>query len=143
MLPQDASDGKTGAISAWALADGKSVDDCITLSKTMAQDAFQQREVSRYPLGWTLVGQRFWRCVLTLLLDSKYDPGHLERWLKAEFGASRTLSDWSPASAKGMLVGMPVTTVEDTATFVATNQCGALDPNGIAGTSDVLGRGNR
>lgn len=90
-----------------------------------------------YPLGWTWVGQQFWRCALTLLLDSKYDHGPLEGWLKAEFGASRTLSDWSPASAKGLLVGMPVTTVEDTATFVATNQCGALAPDGIAGTSPV------
>jgi hypothetical protein len=104
----------------------------------MAQDTFQQREVSSYPFGWTTIGRRFWRCALTLFWDSKYSPAHLESWLKAEFGESRTLTDWSAATANGLLVGMPVTAVEDTATFVATNQGGALDSNSIAGKWEVL-----
>ncbi|KAK8140609.1 hypothetical protein G3M48_003390, partial [Beauveria asiatica] len=62
----------------------------------------------------------------------------LERWLKTEFGESRTLSDWSPATANGLLVGMPMTAVEDTATFVATNQGGAVDPSGVAADFDML-----
>ncbi|KAH8715495.1 Calcium-independent phospholipase A2-gamma [Beauveria bassiana] len=128
----------SGAIVACALADGKSVDECVELFEAMAQDTFQQREVSSYPFGWTTIGRRFWRCALTLFWDSKYSPVHLEGWLKAEFGESRTLTDWSAATANGLLVGMPITAVEDTATFVATNQGAALKPNSIAADFQML-----
>lgn len=77
------------------------------------------------------------RFVLTLLMDSKYSPKPLERRLKMEFGESRTLTDRSPATANGLLVGITMTTVEDTATFVATNQGGAVDPSGVARESEI------
>lgn len=95
--------------------------------------------MSMCPFGWTTIGQRLWRFGLTLLKDSKYSPDPLERRLKTEFGESRTLTDRSPATANGLLVGMTMTAVEDTATFVATNQGGAVDPSGVAGESDIGG----
>ncbi len=121
----------------WGLADGKSVGECIKLLQTMARDAFQEREVSMLPFGWTAIGQLLWRFMLTLLMDSKYSPEPLERRLKTEFGESRMLTNRSPATANGQLVGMTMTTAEDTATFVATNQGGAADPSGAAGESDI------
>ncbi|XWW94463.1 hypothetical protein V2A60_002406 [Cordyceps javanica] len=131
------------AIVACALAVGKPVDECIKLLEDVARDAFQEREVSMYPFGWTAIGRRFWRFVFTLLMDSKYSPKPLEARLKTEFGESRTLTDRSPATANGLLVGMTMTAVEDTATFVATNQGGAVDPSGEAADFRMLGSPER
>jgi hypothetical protein len=101
----------------------------------MAQETFQGRDVSALPFAWTRAGQRFWRCLIALFSDSKYSSTNLEASLKREFGESRTLSDWSVAKEKGLHVGMPITTAEETATFVAANYGGARDPDNVVGMS--------
>lgn len=113
------------------------------LAETIAEHTFRGRDVSALPLGWTGAGRRLWRCLITLLTDSKYSSANLEASLKAVFGEARTLSDWTVANEMGLHVGMPVTTVEDTATFVATNDGGAGNPEDTVGTSFPLSQAAR
>ncbi|KAM0742190.1 hypothetical protein ACQRIT_002367 [Beauveria bassiana] len=128
----------SGAISAWGLALGLSVQDCIVLVDTMAKHTFQGRDVSAFPLGRTCVGQRLLRGVITLLTDSKYSSANLETALKAVFGEARMLSDWTIANEMGLHVGFPVVTAEDTATLVVANDGGTGDPEDAVANFQIL-----
>ncbi|KAM3477663.1 hypothetical protein MY8738_006314 [Beauveria namnaoensis] len=133
-----ALDERLGAISAWGLALGLSVQDCIVLVDTMAKHTFQGRDVSAFPLGRTSVGQRLLRGVITLLTDSKYSSANLETALKAVFGEARMLSDWTIANEMGLHVGFPVVTAEDTATLVVANDGGTGDPEDAVANFQIL-----
>lgn len=99
----------------------------------MATQAFKPRRASNLPLAWIPAVHTFWKTALSVLLDSKYSSVNLEAALKNLFGHSSSIADWSIAQEMGMHIGMPVTTTEDTTTFLITNYNGVGDDDVTTG----------
>ncbi|KAH7016325.1 uncharacterized protein B0I36DRAFT_254112 [Microdochium trichocladiopsis] len=109
-----------GAIITCALCiNGWPVDKCIAAFESFARLAFKPRCSFRIPII-TKLYELCW----SMLADSRYSTIALEEALKSTFGSIRSMLDHSMADEKGILVGVPVTTIRDVRTFVFSNYNG-------------------
>ncbi|KAM0347532.1 hypothetical protein ACHAP4_011332 [Fusarium culmorum] len=118
----------SGALSACALyINGWTVDECIQYLDVLALLSFQKHMVIRLclfmvqllPLMPSLV-----EFVLSLAIGSKYSAKPLETILQDVYGNHRSIMDSKSLSEMGAMLGVTLTTVQDTSTLVATSYNG-------------------
>jgi hypothetical protein len=95
---------------------GWSIEKCIERADHFAELAFQPRFIPKIPgLSW------FVSFLVSYFADGYYSPDYLEAILQEEFGKDRSILDCSNATAAGIRIGIPVTTLQDTSTCIFTN----------------------
>lgn len=124
-------------MSACALCiNGWPIEKCIEYFETTSHVAFANRRLFRcfnllfgnLPIVSTLL-----QIVTSLIVDSKYSAKKLEMVLKDVYGQSRSIVDSRFASEMGILLGVTVTSTDDTNTYIITNY------NGIGGFRENKG----
>ena len=109
-----------GAIIACALCiNGWHVDKCIAAFERLARLAFKSRFSFQIPFITKLC-----ELLCSMLADSRYPATAVEEALQTTFGSVRGMTEHSAADEKGILVGIPVTTIRDVRTFVFSNYNG-------------------
>lgn len=63
--------------------------------------------------------------VASLLVDCKYSAGNLEATLRDTYGVDRSIVDSGEAARTGALVGVTLTSTDNTSAFAVTNYNGA------------------
>ncbi|KAM0209837.1 hypothetical protein ACHAQD_011014 [Fusarium lateritium] len=118
----------SGALSACALyINGWTVDECIQYLDVLALLSFQKHMVIRLclfmvqllPLMPSLV-----ELVLSLAIGSKYSAQPLKTILRDVYGSRRSIMDSNALGDMGAMLGVTLTTVQDTNTLVATSYNG-------------------
>jgi len=115
----------TGALIACALCiNGWPVDQCIEYFETSSKLAFEESRYSR------IVRSLFHAApfvapavelVKSLLVDCKYAADQLEAIQQEAYGARRSIVDSAEASRAGTMVGVTLTSAQDSSTFIVTN----------------------
>lgn len=111
-------------INGWPL------DQCIKYFETSAALAFEKRPVfqalaslfGHVPLVVPAV-----QLVISLLVDSKYSAQKLERIQQDAYGINQSIVQSREAAEAGALLGVTLTSTDDTSTFVVTNYNGIGD----------------
>ena len=101
-----------GGIIVLALfINGWSVDRCMQSFVRLALLTFKSRLISA-------------RRAYAFFVNSLYPAHNLEGILQDNFGRDRSILDYSMATAKGVRIGLPVTTVQDASPCIFTNYNG-------------------
>jgi hypothetical protein len=120
-----------GAMIACALCiNGWPLDKCIEYFETSAALAFEKRpffQALTSLFGHVPMVVPAVQFVVSLLVDSKYSAQKLERIQQDAYGASQSIVQSHAAAEAGALLGVTLTSTDDTSTFVVTNYNGIGD----------------
>ena len=106
----------SGAVIASEVAvRGACVDEACSKFNRLARQIFPSR-----PRRYTLLGQS-WDLLSTLVADSRYDSGALDRALQEAFGSTRRLFDTTIPLVSGIRVALTASQVDDGSLCLFTN----------------------
>ncbi|ODA75779.1 hypothetical protein RJ55_08725 [Drechmeria coniospora] len=118
----------SGAMIACALFyNAWSVDKCIDYFELSSRLAFDRRRIFKLfqsMFGHIPVISTVIQLVVSMLSDSKYSGNKLEMILQDVYGQDRSMTDSRKASEMGALLGVTLTSTDDTSTFILTNYNG-------------------
>lgn len=98
---------------------GWPVNHCIDQFEILAKSAFEPRRLPYLP-----VFSRIYALLMAFLTDGYYPVHNLEEALKKVFGSERSILDCSHATATGVKIGLPVTTIQRAFPCLFTNYNG-------------------
>lgn len=115
---------------------GWPVDECIERFEASSKIAFEKRPSARAlasVLGGVPCVVPIVQFVASLVVDCKYPADNLEATLRDTYGVDRSIVDSDEAARAGALVGVTLTSTDNTSTFIVTNYNGAVSCRGDPG----------
>lgn len=113
------------------------IEKCIEYFEMSSRLAFERRHLFRLFVslfGDLPVISPAVQFIISLLVDSKYSAKKLEMIQQDVYGQDRSIVDSKEANEMGVLLGVTLTSTDDTSTFVVTNY------NGVGERHDSSGK---
>ena len=103
---------------------GWSIERCIEYFELSSKLAFDRRRT--FKLFRSMFGDipgisAIVQFLVSILSDSKYSAHNLEMILQDVYGECKSLSDSTKANEMGTMLGVTLTSTNDTTTYIATN----------------------